>query len=701
MSCTNLSEICSDSPNHPDPQQIIFPIANNMGFENEDNREVDMNCSEIGDLPFVNIDIEKNSVEDWFNNSENIHPHMDCKKSEAMAMIMLYYLKHNLSWAALTDLLKLINSIFGADILPQSKYLFKKLFPLEIIPVHHFFCQNCSLYIETFESNQCKNCLNEVNFDTGKGNNFFITLPIEPQIKQILEKNSNNLKFFENDLQLCDNIRDIYDGKGYRKLIQDNNNFLSLTLNTDGVSIFKSKRKSSFWPLQFIINELDRSVRFKPDNIIVSGFWFGTDPIMEIFFKPLIKEIEGIHQNPIKVKINDQNRNFEIYPLLCTVDTVAKDKIQKKKQFNGYFGCSYCVHPGTLVNRKQIRYSSLNGDFEKRTHDSAVSDMIRASMTDTVSNGFKNVSPLIAISKFNVIDGFPIDYMHNIALGVANQLLELWFDSKHHGKEFYIGLRIKRVNERLLKIKPPEFIGRKPRSLNERNIWKAHEFRYWVLFYSIPSLLNILPLNYVIHYSLLVDCVHLYLSTEISRDELLEAATKMDKFVQEFERLYGTENMTYNIHLLKHIKDCVEYCGPLWVYSNFPFENNNGILKKYVKGTKDVLKQITSKYCYNMLLNSKSYSKFPPNVKKFNNLINPKYNIINRENKLLGKSKELVLSNQEKNTFYQNGFNIDNIRVHDRVTFKNDVLGTRDYCTKIKSDNSIVQLNSGKYLVLL
>lgn len=51
-----------------------------------------------------------------------------------------------------------------------------------------------------------------------------------------------------------------------------------------------------------------------------------------------------------------------------------------------------------------------------------------------------------------------------------------------------------------------------------------------------------------------------------------------------------------NVHLLTHIYTCVKHCGPLWVYSNFCFESNNGVLGSYVNGTTDVEKQIVSKY---------------------------------------------------------------------------------------------------------
>lgn len=119
-------------------------------------------------------------------------------------------------------------------------------------------------------------------------------------------------------------------------------------MNTDGVKIFKSVRKGNFQPLKFVINELNPSVRLKSENIVVCGFWFGTSPIIEIFFNPFVKEITFINKTGVQLQISDEK--ILIIPLLATLDTVAKDKLQNKTQFNGYNGCS-------LSGMKQLQSS--------------------------------------------------------------------------------------------------------------------------------------------------------------------------------------------------------------------------------------------------------------------------------------------------------------------------------------------------------
>ena len=63
-----------------------------------------------------------------------------------------------------------------------------------------------------------------------------------------------------------------------------------------------------------------------------------------------------------------------------------------------------------------------------------------------------------------------------------------------------------------------------------------------------------------------------------------------------FSNLTGKNACTMNVHLLKHIPECVQNWGPLWAYSCFPFESMNGHLKKYFHGTKNMNTQVMSLY---------------------------------------------------------------------------------------------------------
>lgn len=106
----------------------------------------------------------------------------------------------------------------------------------------------------------------------------------------------------------------------------------------------------------------------------------------------------------------------------------------------------------------------------------------------------------------------------------------------------------------------------------------------------------------MLHFSKFVEAVQILCSTHIPRSELNYVRQLLRSFVEEFEREYGREKMVFNNHLLLHIVDTVEKSGPLFCYSNYPFEDNMGHLLSFVHGTNDVILQIAQKYTMERIL---------------------------------------------------------------------------------------------------
>ncbi len=71
------------------------------------------------------------------------------------------------------------------------------------------------------------------------------------------------------------------------------------------------------------------------------------------------------------------------------------------------------------------------------------------------------------------IAGVAVDFMHCVCLGVTRQFVNLWMDSRQHEKRFYIGRGEQEIDARLRLIEVPGEISRAPRSIADRNHWKA------------------------------------------------------------------------------------------------------------------------------------------------------------------------------------------------------------------------------------
>ena len=189
-----------------------------------------------------------------------------------------------------------------------------------------------------------------------------------------------------------------------------------------------------------------------------------------------------------------------------------------------------------------------------------------------------------------------VDYMHAVLLGAIKQHTELLLASV--GESFYIGTpkMLKKIDDVLLKIRPPFCLTRTPRSLNDRKLWKASEWRNWLLFYAPLCLETILPKKYFKHIGLLSSSIYTLLKNKISKSDITMCKQNIDLYVIRFQKYFKKENMTYNIHLLQHIVTGVTDWGPIWNHNAFPFENCNRLILNMKQSPNQVLKQITNRY---------------------------------------------------------------------------------------------------------
>lgn len=194
-----------------------------------------------------------------------------------MAHILLfqYSVRHSLTSKALQELLDMMSVFVPQASLPKSVRQLKKFFVSaysEQCPRMQKYCNLCQDLIGCDDEDEKCAC--------DAGHSEFITIPVGPQIKTRLESElctpRGSIIYIYN---LCNSvpevlkavktprcpslfpIRDIHDGRKYRELhefvSQEN---LTLTVNTDGVALFKSS-SVSMWPIWILINELPVSMR--------------------------------------------------------------------------------------------------------------------------------------------------------------------------------------------------------------------------------------------------------------------------------------------------------------------------------------------------------------------------------------------------------------------------------------------------------
>lgn len=296
--------------------------------------------------------------------------------------------------------------------------------------------------------------------------------------------------------------------------------------------------------------------------------------------------------------------------------------------------------------------------------------------------------------------------MHCCLLGVARTLSNLWFDSTNHHEPYYIGTKISDINSRLLEIKPLSNITRMPRPISDRFHWKANEWRNWLLFYSLPCLLGILPKKYLNHFGFFVTAIFMLLKDNITHEEIDFANDLLIHFVTSYLELYDSINMTINVHLLSHLGKYVSLWGPLWTYSAFVFENGNGSLLNLIKGARGMGVQIVNKY-----LQQKTIPKLTRNFLVDNEVLNycndltTFLHVKHAQNSsegnvtLLGKPIKKTLTEEELLVFKRNNL-APTSEFFNKIIYKKMKFYCSLYKRPTRTNDCVALLTSGAYIFI-
>ncbi|XP_077544925.1 uncharacterized protein LOC144158139 isoform X2 [Haemaphysalis longicornis] len=355
--------------------------------------------------------------------------------------------------------------------------------------------------------------------------------------------------------------------------------------------------------------------------------------------------------------------------------------MQNVMQYNGYYGCSWCLHPGKYV-AGCVKYP-VGEVFDDRTEDGMLDDIRTAATLNRTISGVKVPSPLINVAGFDIVWSFRPDYMHSVLLGVSRQLTDMWFSDT--GTDYYIGTALAEVDSRLPGQRPHASFNRTPRSLKLRKFWKASEWESWLLYYCLPCLEGILPVQFFSHFALLVSAVYRLLKSHVSMEDIDQSTKDITEFVIMMQYHYGEPEMTSNVHTLLHMPKSVLLHGPLWAISCYEFENNMGNLLKLVSSSNGVPFQILSRI---LMMNNfqKLLGRASEEVKEL---------CLNREprhvgTKLLGNprppSQDLV------NYVEENVAGVELVQEYDRLCVEGCVVHSEQYKPGLKRDSTAVKV---------
>ena len=171
-------------------------------------------------------------------------------------------------------------------------------------------------------------------------------------------------------------------------------------------------------------------------------------------------------------------------------------------------------------------------------------------------------------------------------------MLFLWKD-----KGYLNDLIFKKIQQQIDSIIPPSNIGRIPCKISSSFAgFTAEQWMIWTTLYSPIALHNHLPLEHYTLWCLFSKAWSLLCRPYIHVTEVETADELLMSFCTGFEKLYGKEECTPNMHLHGHLKECILDVGPSYSFWCSSFERYNGILEKMKKSWHAPEQQLIHKF---------------------------------------------------------------------------------------------------------
>ncbi|XP_074098889.1 uncharacterized protein LOC141527362 [Cotesia typhae] len=478
-------------------------VDNDNNDNNDDNNDTDNNDNnDDNDIDNESDEAEFLSINSSIKYQYPLIPKKHLKMKDHFLSIIATSIKHRMSYEAVLDIFRWNKSSHILSSLPTTKAaLWRALCRNNSMISRYYYCKMCTTYLGRKNDRDmlqtecfCKKC-GPTKSEEHLG--FFLYISLKSQLKQLLKipNMERSLKYrFSRQKKNIHAIEDIYDGEAYKKLsskgqiLEQWYNF-SFTINTDGCQISNSSR-SSAWPVYVELNELPPHMR-KKYVMLAAIFVDDKHPKMNNLLRPFTSELRKLYTKGVAWRPSETAKvTSKFIVVTCTLDAPARAAVVRIKNFNGYFGCTFC---------------------------------------------YAKALPLFSITK-----GVVVDTMHAAFLGAAK--LHMTILSTTTKASYYIGHLdvIKIIDKILLSIKPPSRRARTPRSIHFYAQWKASEWRNW-LDYAPACLKPVLEEKYVNHLALLSEAMHYLNSDSITLSELDRASMLLKEYVRLFEKFFGTE----------------------------------------------------------------------------------------------------------------------------------------------------------------
>ena len=289
---------------------------------------------------------------------------------------------------------------------------------------------------------------------------------------------------------------------------------------------------------------------------MLAKLWFGRrKPNWKIIFEKVRETLD----QKVSIEFNDVLRTLIFDTKFLVADLPAKAAILNMQQFNAYFGCSICLIESKAIGNgsRGLYYPNQRHKLRTNARRENYIDLKQREGLET-SRGVKGPSAVSHITE-NLPLAAPIDYMHQILLGITRSLL---FSIKNHTKKS----NLEKINSATETIQLTSDFKRSLRSIDELGYFKANEMKVWLLYIGPVVLRRMICKNLFERFHLLSYATRLLLFSNehtvlvdqlIKRFHLLTVEAYTDIFFCQFSR-FKSSGMAGWLFLSSVVYICID-----------------------------------------------------------------------------------------------------------------------------------------------
>ncbi|CAF0862211.1 unnamed protein product [Didymodactylos carnosus] len=292
---------------------------------------------------------------------------------------------------------------------------------------------------------------------------------------------------------------DIINGTIYQR-DATNDPTITIQLHSDGFDILTTKHKHCYATTATIL-EIPPPLRdYAQNKILLSLYFSKKEPTPECLLNNLIKRLDELRTIGLTVINFNKKINFKIKFQGDKNDQPCRSLKWKISQFNGFDACTNCLQHGETRNSNMVYYPYTTNPTP-RTQQMYLNAARMADSRTTVTQhaivqGIKGTSPLLKIFD-NVSEHALFDYMHACcgSSGHMAHVLRRWITSASANVA-------QSMSDFILNIMMPHDTKVSFKLLSQIDWWKSKDYRFFLLYISMPFAINYVPHQVTSHYVL-------------------------------------------------------------------------------------------------------------------------------------------------------------------------------------------------------